>query len=103
MQLDIQRWTNSASPDRATLQRQLESEGYIVTEYVDAAGTVYESHSHEVDQTHWIVSGELEFKVEGTTYRLRAGDRDFLPARTDHSAFVPGNEPVRYLIGVKDR
>lgn len=103
MALNIQRWTDTQLPDRTTLRQRLEAEGYIVTEYVDDPGAVYETHSHESDQTHWVVSGELEFVVNGEKYSLRAGDRDFLPANTDHSAFVPGNEPLRYLIGVKSR
>jgi len=43
----------------------------------------------------------LELRVGHETYTLRAGDRDFLPANTMHSATVPGNEPVIYLIGAK--
>jgi len=54
-----------------------------------------------VPQSHWIISGELELQVGQETYRLRAGDRDFLPANTIHSAFVPGDEAVVYLIGAK--
>ena len=71
-------------------------------EWSDRPGTVYESHSHDTDQSHWIISGELELVVNGQTYQLRAGDRDFMPANTSHSAFVPGTQPVRYLIGVKN-
>ena len=52
MALNIQRWTDSKSPDLTTLRQRLEAEGYVVTEYVDGAGTVYETHSHESDQTH---------------------------------------------------
>ena len=48
-----------------------------------------------------ILTGELEMRVGYETYTLRAGDRDFLPANTMHSAFVPGNQPVIYLIGAK--
>ena len=81
----------------------MESEGYTVSEFTDEAGMVYESHSHEDDQTHWIISGEAEFVVGGETYQLRSGDRDFLPANTEHSAVVLGSEPVRYLTGVKRR
>ena len=44
---------------------------------------------------------QLELRVGHETYVLRAGDRDFLPANTMHSAFVPGDEPVIYLIGAK--
>jgi quercetin dioxygenase-like cupin family protein len=99
--LDIRRWNESQKPDAADLRRRLESEGYGVTEWSDAPGTVYETHAHETDQTHWIISGELEFTVDRQIYLLRAGDRDFLPANTAHAAFVPGGKPVRYLIGVK--
>lgn len=103
MALNIKRWSDSQPPDATTLRRRLETEGYIVSDYTDDAGTVYETHSHESDQTHWIVSGEVEFVVGGEKYLLRAGDRDFLPAHTDHSAFVPDSGPVHYLIGVKSR
>jgi len=47
------------------------------------------------------LSGELELRVGHEIYTLRAGDRDFLPANTIHSAFVPGDEPVTYLIGAR--
>ena len=85
-----------------TLRQRLEHEGYNVFEWTDAAGTVYGPHSHAEDQSHWIISGALELTAHNETYILGAGDRDYLPANTTHSAFVPGNEPVRYLIGAKN-
>jgi quercetin dioxygenase-like cupin family protein len=100
--MKIERWNQSESPDAAELRKRLESEGYSVSEWSDAAATVYESHAHETDQTHWIISGELQLTVDGETYQLLPGDRDFLPANTAHAAFVPGRVPVRYLIGVKN-
>jgi len=55
---------------------------------------------HADDQSHWVVSGRLELMVEGYgTFVLEAGDRDFMPAGTYHSARVLGDEPVLYLIG----
>lgn len=101
MGLRVERWSRPDIPEAKTLREHLQSEGYSVYEWSDAPGTVYRPHSHPEDQSHWIVSGELELTVAGQTYTLRAGDRDFLPANTTHSAFVPGNEPVRYLIGAR--
>jgi quercetin dioxygenase-like cupin family protein len=101
MSLDIRRWKGSLEPNVRKLREELESEGYIVSEAVDAPGTVYSSHTHETDQSHWIISGEVEFEVNGETYHLSAGDRDLLPANTPHAAAVLGNKPVRYLVGVK--
>jgi quercetin dioxygenase-like cupin family protein len=48
------------------------------------------------------LNGELELTVGGESYTLRSGDRDFLSANTTHSAFVPGDQPVTYLIGAKN-
>ena len=97
----MERWDESRPPNASALRRRLESEGYSVFEWSDAPGTVYGPHSHVEDQSHWIISGALQLTVNEETYTLRAGDRDFLPANTKHSAFVPGDEPVRYLIGAK--
>lgn len=88
-------------PDARSLRRRMEAEGYTVFEWSDRPGTSYDKHSHAEDQSHWIVSGALALRVGWEEYTLRAGDRDFLPANTEHSAFVPGLEPVIYLIGIK--
>jgi mannose-6-phosphate isomerase-like protein (cupin superfamily) len=101
MALQIERWTEPDKPHAEKLRERLEHEGYSVFEWSDVPGTVYAPHSHAEDQSHWIVSGELQLTVDSDCYTLRAGDRDFLPANTTHSAFVPGNEPVHYLIGAK--
>jgi quercetin dioxygenase-like cupin family protein len=99
--IQVERWSETETPDAQTLRTRLQREGYNVFEWSDAPGTAYAAHSHPEDQIHWIISGKLELIVEGERYTLRAGDRDFLPANTTHSAFVPGDEPVRYLIGAR--
>lgn len=101
MGIRIERWSKKTPPNAQQLRAQLESEGYSVFQWSDAPGTKYGPHAHAENQSHWIVSGELELRVEYETYVLRAGDRDFLPANTKHSAFVPGSQPVTYLIGAK--
>lgn len=101
MGIRVEQWIDKNKPEARVLRQRLVQEGYIVFEWSDASGTAYGPHSHAEDQSHWIISGALELTVDGETYTLRAGDRDFLPANTTHSAFVPGNESVSYLIGAK--
>ncbi len=101
MTMQIERWSDSSLPHSEVLKARLRDEGYSVFQWSDAPGTRYGPHAHAEDQSHWILSGELELRVGHETYTLRAGDRDFLPANTMHSAFVPGDEPVTYLIGAK--
>ena len=101
MTMQIERWSESSTPEPEALKARLLDEGYTVFQSSDAPGTKYGPHAHAEDQSHWILSGELELRVGHESYTLRAGDRDFLPANTMHSATVPGNEPVIYLIGAK--
>jgi quercetin dioxygenase-like cupin family protein len=98
----VERWSEGAPPGAQELKKCMESEGYRVSQWSDSPGTVYGAHTHGEDQSHWIVSGALELQVDGETYVLRAGDRDYLPANTPHAAFVQGQTAVVYLIGVKD-
>ena len=101
MNIQVDRWSETTPPDPTELRARLQSEGYSVFQWSDAPGTKYGPHAHAEDQSHWILSGELELRVGHEAYTLRAGDRDFLAANTIHSAAVPGTQPVIYLIGAK--
>src|SRR5256885_13317032 len=101
MTIQIDRWTDPSLPNPEELKQRLLNEGYSGFQWTDAPGAKYGPHAHSEDQSHWIISGELELRVGDETYKLLAGDRDYLPAHTIHSAFVPDDEPVHYLIGAK--
>jgi quercetin dioxygenase-like cupin family protein len=101
MAIQVERWVADTAPDPLKLRQQLQLEGYSVFQWTDAPGTRYGPHAHPEDQSHWILSGELELRVGHETYRLRSGDRDYLPANTIHSASVPEDGSVTYLIGAK--
>lgn len=101
MSIQVDKWDEDGAPDAARLRQRLQSEGYSVFQWTDAPGTKYGPHAHAEDQSHWIISGALELRVGYETYTLRAGDRDFLPANTIHSAYVPGEESVVYLIAAR--
>lgn len=96
----IEKWSLPTPPNPAMLRFLLEREGYRVSQWSDNPGVAYGNHKHDEDQSHWIVSGSLEFTVERIgTFVLEPGDRDFMPAGTYHSARVVGDEPVMYLVG----
>lgn len=98
----FQKWNEVYAPNPAMLTHILASEGFEVFQWCDQPNRIYPQHKHDEDQTHWIVSGMLELTVENCgIFVLEAGDRDFLPAGTYHSARVVGEEPVIYLIGEK--
>lgn len=101
-QYRVKKWSEIYAPNPAMLRHILATEGYRVFQWCDQPDRSYAQHMHHEDQSHWIVSGALELTVENFgTVVLEAGDRDFMPAGTYHSARVIGEEPVIYLIGEK--
>jgi len=98
----VEVWRSPFAPNPAMLRNTLANEGYTITQWCDQPGTVYGAHKHPEAQSHWIISGSMEFQVmNGGIHVLSAGDRDYMPAETYHSARVLGEEPVLYLIGEK--
>jgi len=98
----VEKWTGNSVPSAAELRRTMEDEGFSVFQWSDPPGATYSPHLHGDDQSHWIVSGTLELDISGCgTFRLEAGDRDFMPAETEHAAKVIGHKSVVYLIGSK--
>jgi len=99
-QYRVEKWTGDSPPSASELRRLMEDEGYRVFQWSDPPGVAYPPHIHGEEQSHWIVSGTLELSVSGHgAVRLSSGDRDFMPAKTEHAAAVIGTEPVVYLIG----
>lgn len=98
----VERWNQTDAPNERKLSRLMEREGYSVYQWSDRSGMTYSEHFHSTDQSHWIISGALELTIKDVgIYVLKAGDRDFMPANTYHSARVVSAEPVVYLIGEK--
>jgi quercetin dioxygenase-like cupin family protein len=102
MNYRIERWTQLYAPNPAMLRHILVTEGFRVYQWSDLPEAIYVNHKHAEEQSHWIVSGALELSIERIgTFVLEAGDRDFMPANTYHSARVVSEEPVVYLVGEK--
>lgn len=101
-QYRVEKWREPYTPNAAMLRHTLVIEGYRVYQWCDRPGMIYGMHKHGENQSHWIISGSLELTIQSVgSVVLEAGDRDFMPAETYHSARVIGDEPVLYLIGEK--
>jgi quercetin dioxygenase-like cupin family protein len=46
------------------------------------------AHSHPEEQIFWILSGTIEFEIEGKRRRLNAGDCGVIPGNVTHEAWV---------------
>lgn len=100
MELQLVPWTATHQPTREVLQPQLEAEGFSTLLWRDRPGAEYSPHSHDHDESLWVVEGEITFGVGGRSYRLGPGDRLMLPRGTVHTAQA-GPHGATYLIGEK--
>ena len=91
-------WSGGDTPDEAALSAALAAEGFEVLRWRDPPGSDYTAHSHDHDESLWVVDGDIAFGALGTTVRLRAGDRLMLPAGTVHTARA-GDRGATYLVG----
>jgi quercetin dioxygenase-like cupin family protein len=94
-------WDKDGAPSEQEAEAKLHQEGYDSFRWLDVPGATYPRHRHDYDECLWILKGEITFNVDGTDYLLRPGDRLYLPAKTPHTARVPGTASVTYLVGQK--
>jgi len=100
MKLEYIAWTDDVPPKAEDLRLNLTEDGYQVFHWRDEVGVSYGPHSHEHDESLWVVDGELIFNTGGRELRLGPGDRLMLPRGTVHTAHV-GPHGATYLIGEK--
>jgi quercetin dioxygenase-like cupin family protein len=59
------------------------------TLYRYEAGSSWETHEHPQDQMTYVISGAIDFVVDGEPVRLTSGRLAALPGGVPHSATVP--------------
>jgi quercetin dioxygenase-like cupin family protein len=62
-----------------------------------APGGSIDPHVHSFEESFYILSGEADVAINGTSYRLRAGDYGALKVGTPHAWRTAGAAPVRWL------
>jgi len=100
MRLEVVPWDGNYQPREDALRRILEAEGFGVLRWRDEPGANYAPHSHDHDESLWVIEGEMTFGAGGRDFRLGPGDRLMLPQDTVHTARA-GPAGATYLIGEK--
>ena len=65
--------------------------------YIYQPGSVFPIHQHPEEQITIVLSGSIDFTVDGTPLTLSAGQCALIPANTPHGATVTGSEVVETL------
>lgn len=62
-----------------------------------APGASFPRHAHPGEEVIYVLSGSIEYEVEGKLVTVRAGDVLFVPDGVVHAARNVGNEPAAEL------
>ncbi|MEZ5940705.1 MAG: cupin domain-containing protein [Planctomycetaceae bacterium] len=73
--------------------------GFSCELWTDPPGQRWEDFTHATDEVVIVLSGDMEFEVEGVVYHPATGEELLIPARAVHSARNIGNETARWLFG----
>ncbi len=65
--------------------------------YVYQPGSVFPVHNHPEEQITVILTGSIDFTVDGSALTLSAGQVALIPANVPHGATVTGSEVVETL------
>lgn len=78
------------------MRRSAYLDGVMITFFDFEPNAVIPRHHHSNQQITWVISGAMEFELDGEKRVLQAGDGALIPPDTPHSAVVL-DEPCRAL------
>lgn len=62
-----------------------------------AVGGTRGTHDHTVEESYFVISGEVDMEIEGERYSLKAGDVAWTGVGTSHAFFHKGDVPWRWI------
>jgi mannose-6-phosphate isomerase-like protein (cupin superfamily) len=79
------------------MEREFGAEQFFMMRGELDVGGVRSRHDHAVEEIYFAVSGEADIEIEGTPYRLKAGDYAWTGVGTCHAFFQTGDAPFRWI------
>ena len=87
--------------DPEEVARDWSGRGFTCDLWVDPPGQVWQDFVHHTDELVMAIEGDVQFEVDGTVHRLRAGQELLIPAGVVHTVRNLGNAPARWLYGYR--
>jgi quercetin dioxygenase-like cupin family protein len=74
------------------------ADGWSLMEEDIPAGLGPPPHRHDWDEAYYVISGAVDFEIDGEPVRIAAGDFAYLPRNTVHGFKGGSEDPARVLI-----
>ena len=81
----------------------LHGERQTMVRYLYQPGSAFPVHSHPEEQVTVVISGEIEFTIDGVPAVLRGGQAAVIPATMPHGARVIGDVAVETFNALSPR
>jgi quercetin dioxygenase-like cupin family protein len=100
---EILRWDEATDGplDEKAMRAKFDALGYGSHRWVYPPGTVFDTHTHDVDKIDGVLAGTFKITMFGRDVILRAGDAVRVPRGAAHRAEVIGDEPVVSLDAIR--
>lgn len=85
--------------DQQAVARDWAGRGFSCGVWVDPPGQRWEDFVHETDELVAVLSGKVEFEIEGEVHRPAPDEELFIPAGALHSVRNIGGTTARWLYG----
>ncbi len=86
------------------VERQvIDGRSQTLIRYVYRRGAVFPVHAHPQEQITTVLSGRIQFTIDGVTVLLGPGETAVIPAGVLHGAAVVGDEAVETLNSLSPR
>jgi quercetin dioxygenase-like cupin family protein len=69
-------------------RRMIVGKNHMLTIWKMKKGAHSSAHKHPEEQIFWILSGIIEFEIDGKRKRLQSGDSGVIPGNVTHEAWV---------------
>jgi quercetin dioxygenase-like cupin family protein len=98
-------WTNAPTSEvyPGISRQSIDGEKQTLVRYVYQPGAVFPIHSHVQEQITTVLTGEIEFTVDGVPTVFRAGDVAVIPSLVPHGARVIGTVAVETFNALSPR
>lgn len=81
----------------------IQGDRQTIVRYVYAAGAVFPVHFHPEEQCTIVISGRIQFEIDGDGFELGPGGVLIIPGGVPHGARVIGDETVESFNALSPR
>ncbi|MCA9472602.1 MAG: cupin domain-containing protein [Nitrospirales bacterium] len=87
--------------ERSEVAKDWHARGYSCGLWIDHAGRTWKGTTHDTEELFMMLSGRLEFEMQGSRFEPEVGQEVLIPAGVQHTIRNIGGKTARWFYGQK--